>query len=107
MPMVEANPVAGNHYACETSRGLAAVLPRQHFRDAVHVAADQMPAQLVAVFQRAFQIDLAAGAPASDGRDLQRGVFGQLTLGKATLGVYAFNPDSASRYVIVSLGVGF
>ena len=42
-----------------------------------------------------------------DGRDLQRGVFGQLTLGKATLGVYAFNPDSASRYVIVSLGVGF
>lgn len=42
-----------------------------------------------------------------DGRDLQRGVFGQLTIGKATLGVYAFNPDSAARYVIVSLGVGF
>jgi hypothetical protein len=41
------------------------------------------------------------------GRDLQRGVFGQLTLGKGTLGVYAFNPDSGSRYVIVSLGVQF
>jgi hypothetical protein len=39
------------------------------------------------------------------GRDLQRGIFGQLTLGKGTLGVYAFNPDSASRYVIVSLGI--
>jgi hypothetical protein len=42
-----------------------------------------------------------------NGRDLQRGIFGQLTLGKATLGVYAFNPDSGSRYVIVSLGAQF
>ena len=41
------------------------------------------------------------------GRDLQRGIFGQLTFGKATLGVFAFNPDSGSRYVIVSLGVQF
>jgi len=41
------------------------------------------------------------------GRDLQRGIFGQLTLGKATLGVYAFNPDSASRYIIVSVGAQF
>ena len=40
-----------------------------------------------------------------NGRDLQRGIFGQLAFGKATLGVYAFNPDSGSRYVIVSLGV--
>ncbi len=41
------------------------------------------------------------------GRDLQRGIFGQVTAGKATLGVYAFNPDSGSRYVIVSLGLEF
>ncbi len=43
---------------------------------------------------------------ASD-RELQRGVFGQLSAGKATLGVYAFNPEAASRYVIVSLGAQF
>jgi len=41
------------------------------------------------------------------GRDLQRGIFGQVVVGKATLGVYAFNPDSGSRYVIVSLGLEF
>ena len=41
------------------------------------------------------------------GRDLQRGVFGQLSIGKATLGAYAFNPDSGSRYVIAALGVRF
>jgi hypothetical protein len=41
------------------------------------------------------------------GRDLQRGIFGQFTFGKATLGVYAFNPDSASRYIIVSVGAQF
>jgi hypothetical protein len=40
-------------------------------------------------------------------RDFQRGVFGQVTLGKATIGVYAFNPESASRYVILSLGLAF
>jgi hypothetical protein len=42
-----------------------------------------------------------------NGRDLQRGVFGQLIVGKATLGVYAFNPDSGSRYWIFSLGAQF
>jgi hypothetical protein len=42
-----------------------------------------------------------------NGRDLQRGIFGQVVVGKATLGVYGFNPDSGSRYVIVSLGVAF
>ena len=40
-------------------------------------------------------------------RDFQRGVFGQVTLGKATIGLYAFNPESASRYVILSLGLAF
>jgi hypothetical protein len=40
-------------------------------------------------------------------RDFQRGVFGQVTVGKATLGVYAFNPDAGSRYAIVSLGLQF
>ncbi len=42
-----------------------------------------------------------------NGRDLQRGAFTQLFIDKATLGIYAFNPDSGSRYVIVSLGVQF
>jgi hypothetical protein len=40
-------------------------------------------------------------------RDLQRGLFAQLMFGKATLGVYAFNPDAASRYAIVAFGVQF
>jgi hypothetical protein len=38
---------------------------------------------------------------------LQRGVFAQATIGKATIGLYAFNPDSGSRYAIVSLGLNF
>lgn len=41
------------------------------------------------------------------GRELQRGVFAQVFIGKATLGVWAFNPDSGSNYTIVSLGVRF
>jgi hypothetical protein len=41
------------------------------------------------------------------GRDLQRGVFAQIIAGRATLGIYAFNPDSGSRYAIVSLGAQF
>jgi hypothetical protein len=42
-----------------------------------------------------------------NGRDLQRGAFAQLIIDKVTLGIYAFNPDSGSRYVIVSLGAQF
>jgi hypothetical protein len=42
-----------------------------------------------------------------NGRDLQRGAFAQIIIDKATLGIYAFNPDSGSRYVIVSLGAQF
>lgn len=41
------------------------------------------------------------------GRELQRGVFAQVFVGKATLGVWAFNPDSGQNYTIVSLGVRF
>lgn len=41
------------------------------------------------------------------GRDFQRGVFAQVTVGKVTLGVYGFNPDSGSRYVIGTLGAKF
>jgi hypothetical protein len=41
------------------------------------------------------------------GRDLQRGVFVQLSIKAATVGVYAFNPDSGSRYLIVSAGAQF
>jgi hypothetical protein len=40
-------------------------------------------------------------------RDLQRGVFAQLMLGKATLSVYGFNPDAGSRYTIFALGMQF
>jgi hypothetical protein len=42
-----------------------------------------------------------------NGRDLQRGAFAQLMIDKATLGIYAFNPDAASRYIIVSFGAQF
>jgi len=41
------------------------------------------------------------------GRDFQRGVFGQVSAGPATLGIYAFNPDSGSRYFIAALGLRF
>ena len=41
------------------------------------------------------------------GRDLQRGAFIQLIGEKVTFAVYGFNPDSASRYVIVSVGAQF
>jgi len=40
-------------------------------------------------------------------RDLQRGLFAQVILPKATLGVYVFNPDTGSRYAIIALGVQF
>jgi hypothetical protein len=40
-------------------------------------------------------------------RDLQRGAFAQLIVGRATIGVYGFNPDGSSRYTIVALGVQF
>ena len=40
-------------------------------------------------------------------RDLQLGVFGQLNLRNFVLGVFAFNPDVSSRYMIVSVGVSF
>jgi len=41
------------------------------------------------------------------GRDFQRGVFAQFTVGKVTLGLYGFNPDSGSRYFIGALGAKF
>ena len=40
-------------------------------------------------------------------RDLQRGLFAQVMVGKVTLSAYAFNPDSASRYAIDALGLQF
>ena len=40
-------------------------------------------------------------------RDLQRGLFAQVTVSRATFGLYAFNPDSSSRYVIGALGIQF
>jgi hypothetical protein len=42
-----------------------------------------------------------------NGRDLQRGVFVQFVAGNATLGIYAFNPDSGARYVIGSFALRF
>jgi hypothetical protein len=42
-----------------------------------------------------------------NGRDLQRGVFAQFIVGKATLGIYAFNPDSGARYLIAAFGLRF
>jgi hypothetical protein len=40
-------------------------------------------------------------------RDIQRGLFAQVIYKAATLGVYAFNPDAASRYTVVSLALAF
>ncbi len=41
-------------------------------------------------------------------RDIKRGVFAQLILGKATLGFYVFNPDdSDNQYSVFSLGAEF
>jgi hypothetical protein len=41
-------------------------------------------------------------------RDIQRGLFAQFTHRKATLGIYAFNPDdSADRFSVFSLGATF
>jgi hypothetical protein len=40
-------------------------------------------------------------------RDLQRGVFAQVTVQRLTFGIYAFNPDSAARYIIASVGARF
>jgi hypothetical protein len=40
-------------------------------------------------------------------RDLQRGVFGQLTFGPLTVGLYWFNPDAASRYTVLSIAASF
>ena len=42
-----------------------------------------------------------------NGRDLQRGAFVQFIVDKITLGFYGFNPESSSRYLIVSLGTQF
>ena len=41
------------------------------------------------------------------GRELDRGLFAQVTIDRATFGVYAFNPDSSARYLIASLGIRF
>ena len=44
----------------------------------------------------------------SSDREIQRGGFAQITFGKATLGIYAFNPtDSADRFTILSVGAEF
>jgi hypothetical protein len=41
------------------------------------------------------------------GREFQRGLFAQATVERFTFGVYFFNPDSAARYVIGSVGASF
>jgi hypothetical protein len=40
-------------------------------------------------------------------RDLQRGPFVQLAFGKVSVAVYAFNPEAASRYTVVSIAASF
>jgi len=40
-------------------------------------------------------------------RELQRGIFAQVTVQRLTFSVYGFNPDSSARYVIGSVGVRF
>lgn len=40
-------------------------------------------------------------------RDLQRGPFIQFALGKVSVGLYAFNPEGASRYTVMSIAASF
>lgn len=40
-------------------------------------------------------------------RELQRGAFAQVTVKRATAGVYWFNPGASERLVILSLGLSF
>ena len=40
-------------------------------------------------------------------RDLQRGIFAQASFANATVSLYGFNPDAASRYTILSVGLKF
>jgi hypothetical protein len=40
-------------------------------------------------------------------RDLQRGLFAQVTAGPLTVGAYAFNPDAGSRYTVISAAFAF
>ena len=40
-------------------------------------------------------------------RDLQRGVFAQVSARNTTFGVYAFNPDADSGFVVATLGISF
>ena len=49
----------------------------------------------------------AHAVPSTPDRDLQRGAFAQVTVQRLTFGIYAFNPDSAARYIIASVGVQF
>lgn len=42
-----------------------------------------------------------------NGREFQRGVFAQVTVDKATLSAYFFNPDAGARYAILALGFAF
>ena len=40
-------------------------------------------------------------------RDLQRGPFIQFALGKVSVALYAFNPEGASRYTVMSIAASF
>jgi len=40
-------------------------------------------------------------------RELERGLFGQVIATKVRFGLYVFNPDLSSRYVVASFGVSF
>jgi hypothetical protein len=40
-------------------------------------------------------------------RDVQRGPFVQIALGKVSVAVYAFNPDASSRYAVLSIAATF
>ncbi len=42
-----------------------------------------------------------------DSAEIDRGLFAQVTMDRVTFSVYAFNPDSSSRYLIGALGVRF
>jgi hypothetical protein len=41
------------------------------------------------------------------GRDLQRGPFIQFAFGKVSISLYAFNPEGASRYAVMSIAASY
>ena len=61
-----------HRHAQEKSRHVGQILAGEKFGNAIDMAADEMPAELVAEPERAFEIELGAALPAPRGGDAER-----------------------------------